>query len=124
MLDAGDFAYGGVIAFEVLLAAGEDDDAFAGAAVGTPEEVALMSADGVGEAVFRAEEVDGAGLSVVLRKDAGLGADIEREGVEDAGGGGGHFGPAELVGEELRERSEAESFNARRLEVGGLGISN
>jgi hypothetical protein len=50
-----------------------------------------------------------------LREDAGLGADIGREGVEDTGGGGGHFGPAELVGEELRERSEAEGLNARLL---------
>ena len=79
-----------------------------------------MAADGGRQSVLGTEEIDGAGLSVVLSEDGGARADIGGQAVVDAGHGGGHVFPAELVGEELRQRPEFVILDARLLQMGGL----
>ncbi len=94
-----------------VLPAFHHDHAFAGGAAGTPEEIVLMAADGGRQSVPRAEEIDGAGLPVVLSEDGGARADIGGQAVVHAGYRGGHVFPAELVGEELRQRTEFVIFD-------------
>src|ERR1700728_1718372 len=57
-------------ALEILPAVVENDHAVAGVAARSPEKPGLSAAEGAGQAVAAAEEVDGAGLSVVLGEDA------------------------------------------------------
>ena len=62
-----------------------------------------MAGDGEGKVV--PEEVDGAGLAVVVAEDAGDAALLGRQGVVDAGDLIDLLLPAEAVGEELRQRA-------------------
>src|SRR5258707_4753762 len=96
MIDACHLLDAGETRLEVLLLSGHDDDTFAGVSTRSPEEVILMSADGRRQAVFRTEQVDGSGLSVILAEDRGFGTDFRREIVIDARDGGRHLLPAEL----------------------------
>src|SRR5208283_5352116 len=102
---------------EIPSPSGHDDTAFAGVAARSPEEVALMAADGGRQTVFRTEQIDGSGLPVGLTKNRGLETDFGREFVIDARHGGRHLLPAELVGESLRQWAELVRLDGGRGEM-------
>src|SRR5258708_7887345 len=87
---------------QILPPARHDDHAFAGVITRSPQEIILMAADRTRQAVLRTEEVDGAGLPVILSEDRGPRADVRRKIVVNPRDLRRHFLPAELVGEELR----------------------
>src|SRR5215471_10904227 len=60
------------ITLQYLFAVVEDDHAIAGVVVRAPDPIGAVAAHGPGEAFTAAEEVDRAGLPVVLRKDAAV----------------------------------------------------
>jgi hypothetical protein len=68
--------------------------------------------------------VDGSGLPVILAEDRGFGTDIRREAVIDASDSGGHLLPAELVGEDLRQRAELVCFDRGMGQVQGLRVTD
>src|SRR6266498_4700136 len=117
VIHAGDLLHIREARLEIRLPSGHDDHALTGVSTRPPEEVALMPADGRWQAVSRAEQVDGPGLPVVLAEDGGLGANFLRKVVEDLGNGAGHLLPAELVGEDLRQRTEPVRFYGRLAET-------
>src|SRR5271166_1203053 len=55
VINGGDFPDIGELRFEIPHPSGHDDNAFAGVAARSPEEVALMAADGGRQTVFRTE---------------------------------------------------------------------
>src|ERR1051326_4638308 len=71
-------------ALQNFLAIVEHDGAFAGVVARTPQVIVLMRADRLGQAILGTEEVDRAGLAVVLAEDGGLGADLGWKAVVDA----------------------------------------
>jgi hypothetical protein len=81
--------------------AGDEDGA--GAALGPPDEVAVVAADGFREAEGEAVEVDGAGFAVVAGEDAGFGLLLRGEGRVGLFNGGCQLGPAVAIGKVLRE---------------------
>ena len=48
-----------------LTVVSDDDHAFAGVASRSPQKIILMPADGGGQVVFAAEEIDGSGFSII-----------------------------------------------------------
>ena len=58
--------------FELLSGNTDRDNRLAGAATRSPEEVVVVAAYGLRQAVLRAEEVHGPGFAVVTREYAGL----------------------------------------------------
>ena len=84
VINTGDFLNSGEKLLESLLRVTHDDDTFARVATWSPEEVALMPADGWWQTVFRAEKIDSSGLPIILNEDRGFGAHIRREVVIDA----------------------------------------
>src|SRR5262245_37174594 len=80
------------------------DHALAGATMGPPQIIALMSANGAAlrNAVLRTEKIDGSGLPIVLPEDSGLGAYVRCQAVVRTRDCGRHLLPAELIGEQLR----------------------
>src|SRR5579862_42473 len=83
-----------------------------------------MTADGGRQAELRTEEVDRAGLAVILRQDSGLGALIGRQAVVDLRHGGGHLAPSELVAEMLRQRTFLAGLIARIVDADDAFIAN
>src|ERR1035441_7091955 len=110
----------GELALQIRLPARHHNHAFSSSAARAPKKVVLVAADGGREAVFGTEEIDGAGLSVVLSEDGGARADVGGQAVVNARHGGGHFLPPELIGKKLGQRSEPVSLDARWFEVGNL----
>jgi hypothetical protein len=69
----------------------------------SPEVVGLMAAERVRETVARTEEVNGAGLSVVLSEDAAIVALVCGDAIPGLSGFGDDLLPAELVRVPLRQ---------------------
>src|SRR5580704_3004194 len=90
--------------FEAFTAVIEDDHAVAGVASWAPEKPGLMAAEGWGQAVGAAEEVDGTGLAVVLGEDAAVPTVVDGKVVPRYGGFGDDLLPSELVCVPLRQR--------------------
>src|SRR5215212_10116053 len=84
-------------AFELFTRNAHGYEGFSTAAPRSPQVVGVVAADGLRQAVPRAEEVYGPGLAVVAGEHAGLGTLLRREPVVDAGDGVGHALPAEPV---------------------------
>jgi len=89
----------------VFVALSQDNDALACILARSPYPVVLMSSDGLREAVLWPEEVDGAGVSIVIGKDRGFSllfrgkrAVVGRNGLSD-------LLPAEHIGVKLRQDS-------------------
>src|SRR5260370_42694830 len=84
-----------------------------------------MAAERVREAVARAEEVDGAGLSVVLSEDAAIVTLVCGDPIPGLGGFGDDFPPAELAGVPLRQIcARMAVFNDPELEGTILHVGN
>ena len=62
---------------EALLAIIHDDHTFARVIARSPEEIALVTADRPRQSIFRPEEIDRAGLAIVLDKDRRLRSNID-----------------------------------------------
>src|SRR5580658_273521 len=111
--------------FEAFPAVVEDNHTIAGIAARSPQEPGLMAAERCRQAVAAAEEVDGAGLAVVLGEDAAVFAVFDRDAVPGDGGFGDDFFPSELVGIPLREKNPGVTvFGDRRLEGKTFEIGN
>jgi len=78
----------------------EDHD-LSGTLSGSPHPVRVVARDRRRQAQVRAEELQGAGLPVVLGVDAGHGLLLRGEGIEDLGHAAGQLGPTVHVGVEL-----------------------
>src|ERR1700679_1098388 len=93
-------------AFEIFPAVAENGHAVSRGPARSPENPSLMSAERAGQAVAAAEEVDGAGLAVVLGEDSAvfIFALVWRQAVPGYCGLGDDFFPAELVGVPLGQR--------------------
>ena len=70
MRDVSQLAHGSKLALQRFLVVVHDDDALTRVAARSPEEITLVPADGRRQPVARAEEIDGAGLTVILSKDS------------------------------------------------------
>src|SRR4029077_10195831 len=62
------------IALQDVFTVVEHDHAIARVVVGTPDPIGAIAAHDAGQPFATAEEVDGAGLPIVLREDAAVGA--------------------------------------------------
>src|SRR5262245_57744813 len=93
------------------------DHTLACVTVRPPQIIALVSANGaaLGDAVLRTKKIDGPGLPVVLREDGGPGADVWCQTVVRSRDRRRHLLPAELIGKQLRQRSEPVIFDTRLL---------
>src|SRR5437667_5664283 len=98
----------------------ENHYAFAGVITRAPEEIALVRADGFRQAVFGAEKIDGAGLAVIVTVDRGFFACLGRQAVIGSRYLRDHFGPAELVGENLLQRAFVRDLGFRRRKADRL----
>src|SRR6202041_440181 len=98
------------------------DHAFSGVAPGTPQKIVLMSADGRGQTVLGAEQIDGPRLAVGLGEDRGARADVRGQAVVDARNGGRHLVPSELIREDLWQRSQLVRLNCRLLQTYRVGV--
>ena len=104
-------------ALEYVLSIIEHDHAVPRIAPRSPEEPRLVTAERRRQAVAPAEEVNGAGLSVVLRKDAAIAAFLRGEPVPGDRSFGDDLFPAKLVGIMLRQhRSVVGVLRARRFD--------
>src|ERR1051326_6571058 len=81
-----------------------------------PQPISLVVADRLRQTEARPEEVDRAGLSVVVRKNRGARALIRRKRVVGARRFVRHCFPAEFVGEILRQRTGWLVFCLRRFD--------
>src|SRR5580700_8431027 len=90
--------------FQNLFAVVEDDHAIAGVAARAPEKPGLMAAKRWRETLAGAEEIDGAGLAVVLGEDATVVAFGGGNAVPGDSGFIDDFFPAKLVGVPLWQR--------------------
>ena len=89
--------------FQALSPVAEDDHAVAGIAARSPEEISAVAAESGRQAVGAAEEVDGAGLAVVLGKGAAVFPVFRGDAIPGFGGFGDDLLPSELIGIPLRE---------------------
>ena len=104
-------------AFENLSAVVKDDHAVSGVATRAPEEPGLVAAEGRREAVAAAEEIDGAGLAVVLGEDAAIVALVDGDAIPSDSSFVSDLFPAELVGVPLRQCGPGVGvFHDRELE--------
>src|SRR5438067_3458161 len=96
--------------------AAENDDAFAGVVTRAPKPIVLVIANRLRQPVFLAEEIDRAGLAVIVRKDRGLRALLGRKRVVNPSNFARHFFPAEFIGEMLRQRTGRLILSLQGLE--------
>ena len=85
------------------------DHAFARVASRPPKEVVLMTAEGLGKSHLRAEEIDGAGLAVVLAKDGAAAAVFRTEPVVSSVHRLRHLAPTEVVRVDLRKQADGNA---------------
>ncbi len=90
----------------------------------SPEPVVVVAADRAGQAVGVAEEIDRAGLAVVLGEDARLRPLVRWQRVVDAGDFGNHFRPAMHVRVVLRQRAHLMPLAGAHLDPQGLHIAD
>src|SRR5262245_9586754 len=102
---------------EVVAIALQDDDDLARVFARPPEEMRLVRADRRGQPVSRPEQIDGAGLAVVLCEDRRPGSLVGRQGVIDARNVGDQLLPPELVPEQLRQRTPVHALRLGRRET-------
>src|SRR6267143_1841946 len=103
----------------------QDDHAVSGVTLRSPEVVGLMAAESARETVARTEEVDGAGLSVVLSEDAAIVVFVCGDAVPRLSGFGDDLLPAELVGVPLRQSCACVAvLHDRELEGKILHVRN
>src|ERR1700676_2440301 len=114
--------------FEAFLTIIEDDHAVARVALRSPKEPRLMAAERAGQAIAPAKEVDGAGLTVVLRENATVFAICWRNAVPGYGSFGDDFLPSELIRIPLGQSSAGVAvfhhgqLKGKRFCVGEEGI--
>src|SRR5215831_1547819 len=102
---------------EALLAIIHEDHTFASVIARSPEEIALVTADRPRQSIFRPEEIDRAGLAIVLDKDRRLRSNIRRQTVVNARHRRDHFRPAKLGRIILRQGAQFVRLTCRRREV-------
>src|SRR5471030_1382372 len=124
VINAGSLLHARETPLEILLPPMHHNDAFDGVVSRSPEEIILMPADGWRQAVFRTEQIDRAGLAVILPENRGPGANVRWQAVVNARDRGSHLLPSELVGIDLRQRAQLVSFDGRGLEMQRLRISD
>src|SRR5882724_272020 len=83
-----------------------------------------MSGNGWRQPKFRAEEINRAGLTVVLAEDSGAFLILRPQMVINVRNRGDHFFPAELVGEILWQRGSVGGLGARRLEMNSFYVGD
>ena len=105
--------------FETFATVVEDDHTVAGIAARSPEKPGLVAAEGRRQSVAAPEEVDGAGLAVVLGEDAAgfICSLVRGKAIPRYGSFGNDFFPSELIGVPLGQGGTGVAvFHDRKLE--------
>src|SRR6266566_3758180 len=95
---------------------------FAGITAWTPQKIILMARNRLGQIELSAKEINRAGLAVVLAEDGSAFPVFRAQMMIDVRDRGDHFLPAELIGENLRQRSGMRCLGARRLDMNRLHV--
>src|SRR6266566_1385976 len=95
---------------------------FAGVIAWAPQKIILMARNCLGQIELSAEEINRAGLPVVLAENCSAFPVFRTQVMIDVRDRGDHFFPAELIGENLRQRSGVQRLRARRLEMNRLHV--
>ena len=95
----GDKAAGGQVGFDEFAGEADDDEGLRRGIAVAACPGGVNAADGRGQAVGRAIEIDGADFAVIFDKDAEMGAGFSGKRIADMGEGGDEVGPADFVAE-------------------------
>src|ERR1035437_2098034 len=104
VIGVSDYGVAGALGLHVALVAfAQNDHAFARKLARSPDPVVLVIANSFRQAIFRPEEIDGAGIAVIVGENRGLALFFRRKGAVVGGDGLCDLLPPEHVGIKLRE---------------------
>src|SRR5437870_4179781 len=90
---------------------------FAGIIAWTPQKIILLAGNRLGQIERSAEEINRAGLAVVLAENGSTFPVFRTQMMIDVRDRGHHFFPTKLIGKNLRQRSGMRRLGARRLDM-------